>query len=93
MSTLTPLHPRTSPQSSARATTEAPSKPRAVTPVARWAYHVLQAAWLVAIAIMAIGAGQTLGFIVLWLVGAGVIATLGFGYREFVLHDHPSSSR
>jgi hypothetical protein len=54
---------------------------------------VIQAAWLVAMAVLAIGAGQTLGFIVLWLVGAGVIATLGFGYREFVLHDHPSSSR
>ena len=43
--------------------------------------------------VTAIGRGQTLGFVVLWLAGAGVIATIDFVYREFVLHDHPSSSR
>jgi len=61
-------------------------------PVALLLYHGAQAAWLVAMVVWAISAGPTLGFVVLWLVGAGVIATLGFGYREYVLHDHPSSS-
>jgi hypothetical protein len=27
------------------------------------------------------------GSVALWLVGSGVIATIGFGYRELVLHD------
>jgi len=81
MSTLTPLH-----------RTHANSKPQVIPPVARWGYHVVQAAWLLAVVITAIGAGHTLGYIVLWALGTGIIATLDFGYREFVLHDHPSNS-
>ena len=77
MSTFTPLH-------------RTPS--HAIPPVARWGYHVVQAAWLLAMVVTALGAGHTLGYVALWLVGVGIIATLDFGYREYVLHDHPSSS-
>ncbi|HVN60117.1 MAG TPA: hypothetical protein VMT59_02570 [Gaiellaceae bacterium] len=52
----------------------------------------MQTIWLVAIVVTAIGAGHTLGYIVLWALGAGIIATIDFVYREYVLHDHPSSS-
>lgn len=86
MSTLTPLH-RTTPKQTAT-----PSTPHDIPAVVRWGYHVVQAAWLLAMVVTAIGAGHTLGFVALWLVGAGIIATLDFGYRELVLHDHPSSS-
>jgi len=81
MSTLTPLH-----------RTQAPSKTHVIPAIARWGYHVVQTIWLVAMVVVAIGAGHTLGYIVLWALGAGIIATLDFGYREYVLHDHPSSS-
>jgi len=80
MSTLTPFH---------RAT---PSSSHALPPVATWAYHAVQTVWLVAMVVTAIGAGHALGFIALWALGAGVIATLDFGFREYVLHDRPSSS-
>ncbi len=79
MSTLTPLH-RTTP------------KRISISPLARWAYHAVQTVWLVAMVVIAIGAGHTLGFIVLWLLGAGIIATIDFVYREYLLHDHPSTS-
>jgi len=81
MSTFTPLH-----------RTQAPSKPKAIPAIARWGYHVVQTIWLVAMVVTAIGAGHTLGYIVLWALGAGIIATIDFVYREYVLHDHPSSS-
>jgi hypothetical protein len=81
MSTLTPIH-----------RTQAPSKPHVISAIARWGYHLVQTIWLVAMVVTAIAAGHTLGYIVLWALGAGIIATLDFGYREFVLHDHPSSS-
>ena len=81
MSTLTPLH-----------RTRAPSKPQVIPPIASWGYHVVQTIWLVAMVVTAIGVGHTFGYIVLWALGAGIIATLDFGYREFMLHDHPSSS-
>ena len=90
MSTLTPLHPVT-PTPSERVATSAP---RAIPAFAKWAYHAVQTVWLVAMVATAISAGHSVaGFVVLWLVGAGVIATIDFVYREFLLHDHPSSSR
>ena len=85
MSTLTPLRPATVPK---RAASDLPK----LSSVARRTYHVVQTIWLVAMVVIAIGAGHTLGYIALWALGAGLIATLDFGYREYVLHDHPSSS-
>jgi hypothetical protein len=79
MSTLTPFH---------RAT---PSTPHVIPAVATWAYHAVQTVWLVAMVVTAIGAGHTLGYIVLWALGAGIIATIDFVYREYVLHDRPPS--
>ena len=80
MSALTPFH-RVS-----------PSTTPAIPSIATWAYHAVQTVWLVAMLVIAIGAGHTLGYVVLWALGAGIIATLDFGYREYMLHDHPSSS-
>ena len=56
-----------------------------------WAYHAGQTAWLVAMVVIALGAGHTLGYVVLWALGAGIIATIDFVYREYLLHDHPSN--
>jgi len=51
----------------------------------------VQTIWLVAMVVTAIGAGHTLGYIVLWALGAGIIATIDFVYLEYKLHDHPSN--
>jgi len=97
MSTLTPLRPTVRPKPAAPVVPrEAPPAPRSLPRIARWAFVAVQAAWLAALiaAAVAIG-GPAAGFAVLWLVGAAVVATLGFGYRELRLYDgpQPSSSR
>ena len=79
MSTLTPFHHAS------------PAVARVVPQAARWAYHAVQTIWLVAMVVTAIGAGHTLGYIVLWALGAGIIATIDFVYLEYKLHDHPSN--
>ena len=78
MSALTPFH---------RAS---PSTTQVIPSIAAWAYHAVQTIWLVAMVVVAIGAGHTLGYVVLWALGAGIIATLDFGYREYMLHDRPA---
>ena len=97
MSTLTPIRPTARPEPVERVEhREAPPAPRSLPRIARWGFVAVQAAWLVALiaAAVAIG-GSAAGFAALWLAGAAVVSTLGFGYRELVLHDRPqpSSSR
>ena len=84
MSTLTPVRPA--------ARVEPPLSRRIKRTLAWRIFHAVQAVWLAAMVVAAVVSGPFLGCFVLWLVGAGVIATLGFGYREVVLYDHPSSS-
>ncbi len=90
MSTLTPL----------RRTTHVPPRfarrnettPREAPRLAWRIFHAVQTVWLATMVVLAIVSGPFIGAFVLWLVGAAVIATLGFGYREIVLYDYPSRS-
>ena len=89
MSTLTPLRPTTRPEPVERIVRpEAPPALRSVPRIARWGFLAVQAAWLVAVIAAAVAVGGSVaGFAALWLAGAAVVATLGFGYRELRLYD------